>query len=320
MPDLLERPPIASAPISVVLVADNSAHTLTNNLNQWTQFLDSLNRDYEILLVDDGSMDGTATVLAELSPLLARVKILRHDRPQGIGAALRSGIAAARMPLLCYSTADGAYRPAELQRLIEAIDPLDLVTGYRQWRPVPLWFRIPETVYRLLLRVVFGIPTEPQPCWFGRQRYSRRWLARWILGLPVSDPECSFRLFRRALFDRIPIQSAGSFAHIEILAKANFLGALLAQVPVSYHPPPDGERVLERETGESDDIAAVLFHPEFLPARESAAGCPVPEGAAISMESDTADLSSSPAPLSAPMVAGENRNASPPESPPKFNA
>src|SRR5439155_13359564 len=54
----------------------------------------------------------------------------------------------------------------------------------------------------------------------------------------VHDVECAFRLFRRSIFARIPIQSSGPFAHVEILAKANFLGCWMAEAPVSYNPSP----------------------------------------------------------------------------------
>jgi hypothetical protein len=152
---------------------------------------------------------------------------------------------------------------------LEAIDAVDLVTGYRCSQRVPLWFRIPETMYRLFLRIVLGIPTERRPCWLGRSGWRRRWLARWALSVLVDDPECAFRLYRRALFERIPIQSNGSFAHIEIMAKANFMGAMLTQVPVAYQAPTDGIPPYGLEDASRSEIAAVLSNPQFLP--------PVPE-------------------------------------------
>jgi hypothetical protein len=88
----------------------------------------------------------------------------------------------------------------------------------------------------MAVRVIFGIPLQPLPCWLGEHGQLKRWLARWFFGVRVHDVECAFRLTRRSIFERMPIQSNGPFAQLEMLAKANFLGCLMAEVAVTYHP------------------------------------------------------------------------------------
>jgi glycosyltransferase involved in cell wall biosynthesis len=234
MPEPAERPLIATQPISLVLAAHNAAADVEVVVAEWHTVLDGLVRPYEIILVNDGSTDDTTMLADLLASRFSRLRVIHHAFRQGFGAALRSGIAAAQHPLLAYTTCDKQYLPAELKRLLDSIDKVDLVTGYRQWLRVPQLLRGLGLVYRIFVRVIFGIPLEPLPCWLGDKGQVKRWFARWIFGVRVHDVECAFRLFRRAVFERIPIQSNGPFAQVEILAKANFLGCWMAEVPVSY--------------------------------------------------------------------------------------
>jgi glycosyltransferase involved in cell wall biosynthesis len=237
MPDVVERPPIAKEPISLILVAHNAAADLDVVLRAWSSFLDSLIRPFEIILVNDGSTDETPTVADMLASRSSRLRIIHHTTRQGFGAALRSGMPVAQYPLLAYSTCDRQYQPTDLQRHLDLIDKVDLVIGYRNWLPVPPLWQVLGKIYRGLVRVLFGIPLEPLPCWLGDHGQLKRSLARWIFGVRVRDVECALRLFRRSIFARIPLQSHGPFAQVEILAKANFLGCWMAETPVSYTPP-----------------------------------------------------------------------------------
>jgi glycosyltransferase involved in cell wall biosynthesis len=203
----------------------------------WRSLLEGLSRPCEIILVNDGSTDDTTMFADVLASQYPRLHVIHHATRQGFGAALRSGLAKAHHPLVTCTTCDKQYVPAEIQRLLDLIDKVDLVTGYRQWLPVPPVLRGISWIYRLLVRVVFGIPQEPLPCWLGDRGQMKRWLARWFFGVRVHDVECAFRLFRRSVFEHLPIQSNGPFAQVEILAKANFMGCWMAEAPVSYNPP-----------------------------------------------------------------------------------
>jgi glycosyltransferase involved in cell wall biosynthesis len=92
MSDLWERPPIATAPLSVVLPAFNAGPELQELLADWVKELDRLERPYEIILVDDASTDDTATTAEELAVQCPALRVLRHAVRGGLGAALRTGI------------------------------------------------------------------------------------------------------------------------------------------------------------------------------------------------------------------------------------
>jgi glycosyltransferase involved in cell wall biosynthesis len=233
MTDLNERPPIASAPISVILPARNAGTEVEEVVAAWIKFLDGMARDYEVLVVDDASSDDTRQRAEALTKAFPRVRLISQPERRGFGAALRTGIAAARYPLLFYTTCDKQYHPDDLGRLLKEIDKVDLVVGYRIGAALPAWLACLDAIKRILVRIFLGMSLERRDCWLGLNGSGRRWAARWLFGLRLRDPECVFGLFRRENFKRIPIQNDGDLAPIEILAKANFLGCMMAEVPVT---------------------------------------------------------------------------------------
>jgi glycosyltransferase involved in cell wall biosynthesis len=235
MPDPCERPPIAGAPLSVLLLACNEGAALEEVVAAWIAYLDGLKREYEVIVVDDGSSDDTAARCDALATQHPRARVLHHPDHRGLGAALRTALPAARSPLVFYTTADRQYEPSDLKHAFESIDKVDLVTGIRVSRCVPAWLRRLGALYRILARVLFGLPLEPRRTWLGWSGFGRRWVARWAFGVRVEDAACAFHLFRRSALDRIVIQSDGAFALVEILAKANFLGLWLAETTVTHH-------------------------------------------------------------------------------------
>jgi hypothetical protein len=274
MPASTQGPPISAAPLSVVLTACNDEPELAEVVTAWVHFLDGLNREYEIILVNDGSSDGTRPAAESLLQRFSRLTLKTHPLREGLGSALRTGIGAARYPLVFYTLCNRQYQPADLTRLLEILDKkidpisgrqIDLVTGYRVGK-VPGWLVWPDRLKRWLVRAVFGMSLESRDCWTGWSGFSRRWLSRWVFGVRVRDPECVYCLLRRHIFARIPIQCDSSFALIEILAKANFQGCWMAEAPVtclaSRARGDDGEtpRRMRRE------IAQLFRAPDFGPA------------------------------------------------------
>lgn len=238
MPDLPELPPIAKEPISVVLVAHNEEAHLEQVVAGWIKFLDGLERDYAVLLVDDGSTDRTAELAEGLAKQQPRLQVMRHEARRGFGASLRTGLAAAKHPLLFYTACHSRFQAEDLKRLLDEIDAVDLVSGCRQGSVAPGWVHVLGVLYRWLIWLLFGVYAEPLPVWPGWRGYWIHRLVRLFFGVRIVDVGSECKLFRRAIFTRIPLQSDGPFVHVEILAKANFLGRLMAEVPVTYQPDP----------------------------------------------------------------------------------
>lgn len=267
MPDTPPRPPIAHAPLSLVLLPPAGAGETGKAVAAWRGFLDTLNRPYEVLLVAP----------AESAPDPA-VRVVSVDAPERLGEAVKTALREAQHPLVALATADEQFRPDELARLLALIDPVDIVVGCRVAGPVPAWRRALDAVIGGLSRWVLGIPLPPRPCWLGTEGFRRRWVARRLFGVRLHDPECPLRLVRREVLHRFPLQCAGPMLLVEMLAKANHVECIMTEEPVTWDPP----RVPAAWPGSFAAEAWRLFRePDFTPVEthvSPAPAAPVQEG------------------------------------------
>lgn len=269
MPELPNLPPIADAALSVVLLARDDADHLEAVVGRWVEFLNGLGREYELILVEDGSRDGSAQCVEATAQRHPNLRVVQHPYPAGAGVALAAGLGAARFPLVCYVRCEPRYQPADLRKLLQEIDKVHLVSGYRAGQPMPRGWRLLGTIYRAASKVVLGSAPARLPGWLGWRRHLGRLLVRILFGVRCHDVACPYRLLRRDILARMPVQSVGSFAHVELLAKANFLGHLLAEeVPLG-----DRQRPVRPEESREPfrlaraDFWRLLKHPDFGPAR-----------------------------------------------------
>ncbi len=214
--------------VSVVLPAFNEADNLDATVRELLPAVIAAATDVEIVVVDDGSTDATPAVAARLAGELP-VRVLRHARNRGYGAALRTGFGAARKPWVLLLDADGQFVPAELDRFVEATRHADVVVGYRQRRADPRHRRVFALVWR--------------------------WLMRALLGVQVRDVDCAFKLMPTALVQSLALEADGAFISAELLGKARRMGARIAEVPVSHRPRRRG-----RQTGGAPRVLLKAFY------------------------------------------------------------
>jgi hypothetical protein len=230
-----ERDPIAQSPISVV-VPTHSGQDVRGFLETQTKHLKDLKREHEVLVLFDRD-NPPATAVATLAQQNHHVQVLRSETAEGSGEMLRRGLTAARHPLIFVVPADAEYAGVRIEPFLAAIDQVDVVCGVRSGRG-------------------------------GWAPLRRPWSAWWIFGSRVADPTCPVRLYRRAFLQRMPLQSRGNFIHLEMLAKANFLEGLLAEVPLGVAGPADRTDAFGRA-----DLFTVWFRPRFrMPEPTPAAG------------------------------------------------
>ena len=254
--DPIERLPIASAPLSVVLIARALSTDAAESLQAWKAHLDSLNRPYEILLIQENRPETTPETT------VSQERVFAYPHTDGFRLAVNDAIRSAQYPLLVFCPCDKQFASADLAKMLGAVDKVDLVAGYRIGGQAPPWRVLLDLALNIAGRVLVGLPMSPRLTWLGGQGSARRWIARWIFGVRVTDPECMFLLARREIFKRIALQSGGAFLPTEILAKANHLTCFLAEVPVSWNPP---SHPIRDTISFAEDARRVFSKPDFGP-------------------------------------------------------
>lgn len=204
--------------LSLVFPAFNEAENLPLLLESSIKAGEQLGLSFEILVVDDGSQDDSAEILARWSARDARIRSVHHTANLGYGAALRRGLRAATGELVFFSDADLQFDLAEIQNLLAHAQSFDIVAGYRAPRRDPAGRRFIAWVWGQLVQALFD--------------------------LRVRDIDCAFKIFRREVLDTIPIDSIGAFVNTEILARGRAAGFRIKQIPVSHRA-----RIQGRQSG-----------------------------------------------------------------------
>jgi glycosyltransferase involved in cell wall biosynthesis len=221
--------------ISGVMPAYNEEANIGPMIEEMDRVLSSVSEDYEIIVVDDGSKDNTAKVVMEKAASFPKVRLIRHERNKGYGAAVYSGITAATKELIFFTDSDRQFKLEELRKLLPLIEHADLVAGYRPRRMDP-WYR-----------VLFG--------------WGWSLLVTVLFGYTVRDIDCAFKLFKREVMEKVApqIRSFGATFSAEFLIRAKRAGFKFKEVPVTHLPRPAG-----KQTGARLDVIARAFKELFI--------------------------------------------------------
>lgn len=203
--------PVApAAEISAVMPAYNEEANLEQSVGRMATALQTFARGFEIIVVDDGSLDGTAALLEQLKAAHPNLRVIRHQVNRGYGAALRSGFDAARFGWIFLMDADNQFDPTDVELLLAHAADADIVAGYRRHRRDPLLRRLNAWAFFTLVRFLFG--------------------------RLVRDVNCAFRLTRKELVARMDLHSEGALINTEMLVLARQLHARVVEVPVHHYP------------------------------------------------------------------------------------
>lgn len=206
-------PSMPNHSFSLILPAFNEAQNLSATVENAVSALSNIVPELEILIVDDGSTDATAEVCDRLASRHPVVRIIRHPRNRGYGAALQSGFAAARYDLVFFTDSDGQFRFGQVAEFIAQVDAVHMVLGYRAGQD------------RWLRKV---------SCYIGN------WLARTLLGVRVRDINCAYKLFHRHFLQQLPLMSEGAMINTELLALAAQAGWTFHEIAVAHYPRKSG--------------------------------------------------------------------------------
>lgn len=204
--------------ISVVIPCYNEARRLPDSLKETIRFLERFGEPWEIVVVDDGSRDGTAEAARVAAPDDSRIRVIAAGENHGKGWAVREGLRASRGELVAFTDADLATPIRELGPfLAKAGEGYDLVIasrvlpGARIPKAQPFRRRAAGAIFRGLVRTL------------GLSRFS--------------DTQCGFKLMRRAtvgpVLDRV--ETLRFAFDVELLFRAERAGLAIAELPVEWH-------------------------------------------------------------------------------------
>jgi len=199
--------------ISILVPAYGEAGTIEQVLRRAL----ALGLDCEIIVVDDGSQDSTAAVVQRLADELPQVRLIRHDRNRGKGAAVRTAIDASRGDIVLVQDADLEYDPRDIPRLIE-----------------PLQSGVADVVYGTRLRG--GEPQRAHLFWHYMGNRFLSLLTNVLYNTTISDMEVGYKAFRGDLVRSIHLVSDDFRFEPEITAKILRTPDIrLYEVPISYY-------------------------------------------------------------------------------------
>lgn len=168
--------------------------------------------DFELIVVNDGSQDGTAAVIGNLRQKYAPyISVITHPVNLGYGGALRSGFAAARKEFVFYTDGDGQYDVGEIPRLLDLMtEDVGLVNGFKLERQDP-WHRI-----------LIG------------SLYNR--FARLLFNVRIRDVDCDFRLIRREVLEDIQLTSTSGTICVELVRSIELSPWRVVETGVHHYP------------------------------------------------------------------------------------
>lgn len=197
--------------LSVFFPCYNDQGTIASMVVKTTVVLERLGiHDYEITVVDDGSVDDSVAILRSLQSCIPQLRIVEHGTNRGYGAALKTGFAVSKHDWVFYTDGDFQYDVSDLETLIAAAaSGIDWVQGYKLARHDPLHRRIIGRLYHHFVARLFG--------------------------LRVRDTDCDFRLIRKTLLDKVELKHDSGVICVEMMRKFQDAGGQVAEVPVNHY-------------------------------------------------------------------------------------
>lgn len=206
--------------LSVFFPAYNEEANIKSTVLKAKQVLDKLGlEDWEILVINDGSKDGTLEVAKRLSKEIPNLRLINHKTNRGYGASLKSGFYNSNFEWIVFTDSDGQFDFSEISSFLKKRKETnaDLVIGHYKKRQ--------ESLFKILTSKLWEI------------------LVFFLFGLKVKDIDCGFKLISRKVIDKIPhLESErGAFISSELLIKAKRAGFKIVEIPVTHYPRKQGK-------------------------------------------------------------------------------
>lgn len=216
--------------LSVFFPAVNEEENIEKTLTDAVKVLENLKlKKYEVIVVNDGSVDKTAQIVEKLANKNPKIKLVSHPRNLGYGGALKTGFKSAEYPWVVFADSDGQFDFSEVSKFIAVADEADLILGYRLKRMDSLIRRLGAFVWIVGAKLLFN--------------------------LSVRDYSCGFKMIKKEVFEGIqPLIGEEKVTQIEMLVKAKKKKYRFKEVPVHHYP-----RVFGKQTGANIKVVAKSY-------------------------------------------------------------
>lgn len=212
--------------ISVFFPTYNEEKNIKKTVTEAVKILEKIAKDWEIVVVNDGSTDKTEEIVKKLMKKEPRISMITHTPNKGYGAAFKSGFYHCQYPWIAYTDADGQFAFSEIDKFLAEKDEGDLIIGYRLQRRDPALRIFIAKLLKIWNLVFFGL-----------------WLR---------DVDCGFKLIKKEVVDKIgTLKTESAITETEFLARAIRAGFKIVEVPVHHFP-----RLTGKQTG--GDIKVIV--------------------------------------------------------------
>ncbi|MEW6233951.1 MAG: glycosyltransferase family 2 protein [Candidatus Omnitrophota bacterium] len=202
--------------VSVFFPAHNEVDNIKPLTEAAVQALENRVEDFEIIIVDDGSTDGTRELADQLAQQDAHVRAIHHEVNRGYGGAVKTGIASSKKDWIFFTDGDGQFDVSEISLLLEHTGEYDAVVGFRLDRRDPIHRKFFALGWGTLIRLLFGFR--------------------------VKDLDCAFKLFKRKYFEGVELKAEGAVISVEFFSILQRRQARIQQVGVHHYPRRAGQQ------------------------------------------------------------------------------
>ena len=207
--------------LSVFFPCFNEEKNIPLFIKEALDYLPQIATKFELIIVDDGSSDNTKKISEELVKKYSQVRLISHTENKGYGAALRTGLEAAKYDWVFFTDGDLQFRLKQLTAFIPYTMKHHVIIGYRENRADGKFRAFNAWLFKVYINLLFRVG--------------------------VKDIDCAFKLFHRPTLQSLHLESTGAFTSSEILYKLKKQGEVFIQLPVKHskrrHGSPTGNNI-----------------------------------------------------------------------------